>query len=236
MLHYGKDYLKYMIESVNDVSDKIVILYSSNATHNPSALHCPDSKEELKEIAMAYPKVKWVNVVASSEGQHLSYAFRYADNYDVMIRSDYDEIWEPAMLEDAVRQTTQIKSRYIGIDGFYHFWRSFSWCNTDGFRPLRLHNLRTTNIIKDICIKSDIYHFGYAITESMMRYKWSCHGHHNEIRQGWMKKWTDWRPGARIESMHPVTDAYWHDLQPFDKAKFPEFMKSHPYYNLDVIL
>lgn len=245
MLHYGKDYLQYTIQSVHDVVDKVIIIYSSIPTHHQSDMPCPDSREELVTICRSFPKVQFVDITGEvimkkkhggsiSENWHLNHAFRYSDKYDVMLRLDSDEVWEPSQVEDAIRQASGIKAKYIGIDGFIHFWRSFNWMNVDGFRPVRLHNLRAEGATNE-CVKSTIYHFGYAIKEEMMNYKWSCHGHHTEEKQGWRNKWKKWEPGCSCEYLHPVTDAYWHRAEWFDKNKLPEMLKSHPYFNLEII-
>jgi len=234
MLHYGRDYLGYTIQSLYDIADKIVILYTPTPTHNVSELSCPDTAEQLKQIARSYDKVEWYNIKAKNESEHLSRAFNYTVGYDVAIRLDSDEVWNMDELRKAVQVASQTDSRYIGIYGFIHFWRSFDWMNTDGFAPIRLHNLHS-NVKENKFINSKVYHFGYAIREEMMRYKWSCHGHKTEIKSGWMRKWLQWEPGCNCTNLHPVTDAYWGRAEWYDKTTLPELLKRHPYYNLDII-
>lgn len=234
MVHYGKDYLPYAIRSIYPAVDKILILYSQRPSHNYTDLPCPETRVDIKNICKEFDKTQFVDVNEDTEGKHLAHAFRYAINYDIMVRIDADEVWEPTMIEDAVRKAWDTKSKYIEVGGFIHFWRSFNWVNTDGFRPVRLHNLRHSKKTGEY-VDSKIYHFGYAIPEHLMKYKWSCHGHKSEIKSGWMQRWLNWRPGSDMGNMHPVTDAYWQQLQPFDRNTLPEMLKIHPFYNLDII-
>ena len=78
---------------------------------------------------------------------------------------------------------------------------------------------------------------GYAINNAMMEYKISCHGHAADFRKNarWLQdKWHGYTKGV-TKYLHPATEAYWIETKDFDKETLPEFMRKHPYYNLDRI-
>jgi len=81
-----------------------------------------------------------------------------------------------------------------------------------------------------------IYHFGYAVTDETMAYKWRIHGHKDELRPGWLDgKWQAWPPE---DDCHPTngrkTDGTgWWNPEPFDKWQLPELLRGHPYWDLE---
>ncbi|MHC4271878.1 MAG: hypothetical protein ACYST2_06155, partial [Planctomycetota bacterium] len=84
----------------------------------------------------------------------------------------------------------------------------------------------------------DVYHFGYAITNHVMQYKWKIHGHKNELRPDWFNdKWSRWPPP---DNCHPTNGRnengkpFW-TPRLFDKLKLPVFMAEHPFFGLDKI-
>lgn len=237
MLHYGSDYLEYALESLCTVCEKVIILYSLVPTHNGKLeIANYDSMETLKAIADRFPQVEWINVYgARNEGEHRSRIWERSGGFDVLVNSDYDEVWEPEDLKRAVEEVYHSPYRAHGIDGFKHFWRSFDNYFDDGFRPVRLWHLREKNTQKQPEIKATVYHFGYAIKKRKMEYKMSIHGHRAEWRQDWYEKWLNWTPEERTGHFHPTSFQIWNELKHFDKEKLPEFMRKHPYFNKEII-
>ena len=238
MLNYGKDYLQACLQSIQDHCDKIIILYSLNPTHSQpnKSLEYWEPMKDLKEIALSFSKVEWVNVYdARSEGEHISNIWKFTDGYDILLRSDYDEVWEPNELNNAIERCYNSPYRSHGIDGFINFWRSFDYVVTDSFRPVRLTHLRERNIQQEPSIKATIYHFGYAIRKKVMEYKIAIHGHKSEWKAGWLDEWNNWQSGMRYGKFHPVSNEIWLEIKDFDKSKLPEFMRSHKFYNQEII-
>ena len=237
MLHYGADYLHVCLESLSTACDKIIILYSLNPTHQePRGMINRETMNDLKSIANQFDRVQWVDVYnAHGESAHLGEIWNHTKGYDVLVRSDYDEVWEPEGLKNAINEVYNSPYRVHGIDGFVNFWRSFEWYFDDSFRPVRLWNLREKNTEKQPDIKATIYHFGYAIRRRTMSYKMGIHGHRDTIRPDWEQIWLNWKIGDTKGQFHPDSLQIWHEMKQFDKGMLPEFMKSHKFYNIGII-
>ena len=63
-LHYGKEYLEVAIKAVDPCIDQLLILYTSKPSYGSrSAIVCPETEEELKEIVFKAAKnPMWINV------------------------------------------------------------------------------------------------------------------------------------------------------------------------------
>lgn len=232
-IHYGSEYLGYSMESVKDHVDHIVVFYSSKPTYGHQGnIANPDSKESIAFICHEYGAelIDITNLNISRENNHRQLAHTYARNngYDILLAVDYDEVWQN--VDVAIKEAYEGDCSHYGIEGsqWLHFWKSFNEVNRDGFAPIRLFNLKNGN--KEGRIKKGtIYHFGYAISDELMRYKMSCHGHKSEIGNGWFPKWFDYKRGE-TKYLHAATDAYWIETEDFDKTKLPKFMRKHPLY------
>ena len=112
-------------------------------------------------------------------------------------------------------------------------WRSFKWVVRDNMWPVRIHDLRQPQdagpgyIPKEL---GDIWHFGYAVRDSIMKYKLSCHGHRGEWRPDWYQtKWSIWPPQP---ACHPPGLDTWFP-EPYNKNKLPQVMWSHPFFSVE---
>ena len=181
-------------------------------------------------------KIEWIKVNSQNEGQHRSIAQGHANGYDIMLTLDTDEVWEPSVLEDTIKRASETNSRHIRIDGFVGFWRDFDHVVTDGFQPVRMHNMKSRNS-EQKTIKSTIYHMGYAQSEAIMRYKFEVHGHKNEIVPKYVdNKYYAWTGiGCGVEWLHPASTTIWQDAEPYDKTVLPDILKNHPNYNKKLI-
>ena len=235
MLHYGMDYLEYALTPLCEVCDKVIILYSMRPTHNgKDKLVNRESREELLEITKHFPNVEWVDVFGvHGEGQHRNEIYKYTDGYDVLVNADYDEVWDVDDLRRAVTEVYNSPFRNHGIDGFIHFWRSFTKVlQPDWFRPVRLVHLREKNTTQEPVIQAKIYHFGYAIKPWKMQYKMSIHGHRGEWDPNWMTTWLKWQPTVKRGKFHPCSNDVWKELKQFDRKELPKIMINHPFYKL----
>lgn len=257
IVHYGKDYIGYALKSVYDFVDQIHVLFTPHPSHG----HWTDeerieTKEDVKqgvsEILRTRPlaltaagKIRWRNInTVYYEGQQRDNAVetcRYA-GADVVLVVDYDEVWP--------KRTLQNVSEYIASNlgearnwlfNFTHLWRSFDWCCRDEACPVRFIDLTAPEGTKYIPRElGDAYHFGYAVTDKVMQYKWEIHGHKNDLRPGWFEeKWKGREVGIHkavvTDDVHPTNGEGFWNAEPFDKTLLPSLMREHPFYNLERI-
>lgn len=244
MLHYGKEYLEYALKPLCEVCDKVVILYSKKPTHNQKyGIQYRETRGELRDIALPFG-VHWVDVFdKKNEGDHMNEIWNHTNGYDVLVRADYDEVWDVDDLRNAVKEVYNTPFRNFGINGFIHFWRSFGYIvsnnihgeECDYFRPLRLWHLREKNISNQPDIQAKIYHFGYAIKRRDMEYKMQIHGHRPEIREEWLSIWNNWQAENTEGNFHPTSFDIWLKIKQFDRNQLPEIMKKHPYFTREII-
>lgn len=236
-LHYGAEYLDASIRSIDPCVSRIIILY----TEEPSFGHvsgqpCPETEEELKRIAYAASeKVEWVKIKGfGNEGAHRKMIFEFAGgDVDMILAVDADEVWDTEVLKQSILDASKLPNKYIKVDGFINFWKSFNTVCLDHFHPVRFYNLRATNDFEQGCVKGRIYHFSTAQSEKIMRYKYGIHGHASEIRSGWLEQ-TYFGWNGEDGDLHPVSLDLWNPAF-FDKTSLPEILKNHPNYNKQTI-
>jgi hypothetical protein len=243
ILHYGKDYLSYALRSVYHSVDQLHVFYTPTPSHGHQT-HIPpiETKEELQAAAYAYDpdnKIKWYDVIGVTlEGLQRDLALKtvQAAGADLVVVVDYDEIW-PSNTEHILSLNfPPVRNHLINM---IHFWRSFNWACYDNGWPVRLIDLRhsegTHYMPQELC---RVFHFGYAVTDKVMQYKWQIHGHKNELRPGWLTDiWPTWPPP---DNCHPTNgrneqgEPFW-SPEPFDRARLPVFMAEHPFWGLEKI-
>jgi hypothetical protein len=236
--HYGSEYLQYAIESVKDHVDNHLIVYTEKPSFgHTTTLANPDTRDDIKAIADQYDHIIWHDVVnVFQENQHRQKGLNYAkkNGFDIMLVVDYDEIWDSSRVQEAIDYAYQSNNGHFCVKGsqWVTLWKSFNEYVTDGFAPVRLFNVNNNINDSEHIDKGFIYHMGYCISDELMRYKISCHGHKDDFTRNnkWFEnKWVNYRSGV-TRFLHPATDAYWQDAQPFDKTKLPELLKIHPNY------
>lgn len=238
-LHYGRDYLGSAIRSVIDAVDEYHVLYTAQGSHGTrTALPCPETRDELYTIAEAAAgaKLRWHDGDWLYENQQRESILRYAPDADVILVLDADEIWEDVgrALEDATGYNVwRVRLPMV------HFWRSFHKAILlDPAFPERVINLRKAHQIPVYTTQRKlsglICHMGYAQRAEIVEYKQHVHGHAAQWRTDC--NWFEDRflANAQIDC-HPVGSEYWNPepVNPWDYL--PEWMKDHPYADLEVI-
>ncbi len=246
IVHYGKDFLPYALKSVYPFVEKSYVLYTSHPSHGHSSeLINPESRDEIMASIPAdqWGKLTWVDTDGFwNEGPQRDYAVKTLTEAgaDIILVTDYDEIHYPDVLEKMLKEVWDRNISRNWLCNMVHFWKSFNFACLDDGWPVRLIDTRHrtgTNYISPTDF-GKILHFGYAIKNETMRYKLSLHGHKDELRPNWYEeKWLAWPPP---KDCHPTNGIKqdgtgWWDPVPFDKALLPEFMRRHPFYNLDKI-
>lgn len=232
-LLYGKEYLRWAVQSVVDFVDRHIILYTAGPSYGHGTfLQCPDTEEELRACIEKFDHVEWHTGIWFTESQHRGAVHQYLKDEDILLPVDADEVWHPVALMACLKTVADYNShREWRLNGMVHLWRSFNWACTDQMAPVRLVDLRHPG--GHSYIHGRLYHFGYAQSVETTRYKWAIHGHKPELRENWLKdKFIGWEPG--MEDVHPTCVNVWNP-KPLKKEYMPLFLRFHPNYNLEVI-
>ena len=237
-VHYGSEYLRESLLSIKNHCEKIVIAYTPNPSHGFGTTdNCPDTKEDIYNIAVETlgNQLIWDEGTYNTESSHRSAINKYCSGYDLVLIIDSDEVFEPKEIQGALDYAYNNKERYYGIKGYVNFWRSFNWACYDGFRPIRIHNLKADNNLQNLECPLTIYHFSTAQSEAVMRYKYQVFGHASEIKENWLDKiHYGWTPENNFGDLHPVSFYLWNAV-PFDKNLLPSFLKEHTNFNKELI-
>lgn len=234
-LHYGTEYLEYSLESIYPYVDHIVILYTPTPSYGyQTDLINPDSEASLKACCERFKdKIEWKQVWASTEGQHRKIIENYAERaeYDIVLAVDADEVWDGHSLAQAIEQVKNSPQKFYRVP-FIHLWKDFNHVCTDPAQPMRFIKMNGSEAAGDGYIQCDkpVYHFGYAISDELMQYKWGIHGHKAELRSGWMD--TVWKTGGHLEepSVHPANGQTFWIAEKYDKEQLPKLIRKHPRY------
>lgn len=244
-LLYGKDYLGDAILSVINHIDQYHVIYSPEGAHgHRTDRPCPDTHDELYALAEAAagPKLRWHDAGPfPHEGAQRDSIHAYAPDADVILVLDADEIWGEELVSavlnyaGTVQYSQPVRTFRLPI---IHFWRSFYRAVLhDPAFPTRVIFPRIDAKYGEKTVfthKSPIAHLGYAQRSEIVEFKQHTHGHKGEWRRD-----VDWfrdRFMANAQhDCHPVGSEWWNP-EPVDPWQYlPDFMKSHPYANLDVI-
>lgn len=240
-LRYGKDYLGYAIRSIIDHIDEYHVLYAAQPSHgHPSDLPCPDTDEELHEIAWqsAGSKLHWHKGDWQYEGQQRNSILQVAPDADAIISCDSDEIYSEQLINNIsgyIHGNIMHTVRYLRVP-FIHYWRSFNKCILhDPAYPVRVTFVHQPDLEAAWDNRWGVVnHFGYATRPETVAYKWAIHGHKSELRQdvNWFQ---DVFMANRQYDCHPVGSEYWQPemVNPLDYM--PSWMAEHPFYGMDVI-
>lgn len=242
-IHYGKEYLAWSVRSIRAAVDEVHFLYTPTPSYGyRSPLSCPESEEELHAEAHRFGRegLFWHRGSWATESEHRNAIYGIASSIDAAqaLVVDADEVWMPGQanralqIADAVGDT--LRAGELGVP-MIHFWRSFGYVCRDHWLPIRLLNFHEPTTQRAFLSGGDIdqvLHFGYAQSLALTAYKWTCHGHQNELRKGWFDKFVGWRPG--IGDVHPTTIDIWNP-EPYDRRRLYDVLGDHPNYTKELI-
>jgi hypothetical protein len=237
-LHYGREFLPWAIRSIIDDVEEYHVLYSPVGSHSVRTdVPCPETRDELFRIAHteAGDKLRWTDGDWRFEGQQRDTIYRLTDA-DVIVTLDADEVWSPGLLRAILKYGEHATVSDLRVP-FWHYWRSLKRViKHDPAFPVRVRFLplqKGVTTFQRAPWNTDsfrIHHFGYAISPALMQYKWKIHGHINELRKDcdWFN---DVYMANRQFDCHPVGSEWWNP----EVCDVPEFLRDHPYANLEVI-
>lgn len=250
-VHFGAEYLAHAIKGVAEVADEVHIWYAPNPSYgfSEAGAVCPHSEEMLRaEAVRLMPHGKpfgWHRVTDSrAEGYHKDLIVRHAakQNADVVFVMDADEVWAPEAAAKTVEYIRRHNRARRYLMNFEHFWRSWKYVIRDGFRPVRAVNLGSGGAAgEDAYIPREeqgepIYHFGYAQSRTTMEYKFTCHSHSPEFKDGKWRVWLEnkfygWKPGDTANDFHPSVSGLWtpQETPPDVLARVEALLYDHPY-------
>lgn len=231
-LHYGKDYLRWAMLALRYHVRRAHVVYVPRPSHgHRTNLPCPETRDELRAEVADLPWVAWHDASFRHEGKHRDFALSLCEG-DLALVVDADEVWAGDVLGRVLRHVYDEAKARQWLVNFSTPWRSFDWLCTDEMWPVRIHDLRQhaktgSYVPKEL---GPVYHFGYAVTDRVMRYKTAVHGHKGEWREGWLEeKWDRWPPSRDV---HPTCEDTWHP-EPFSRYDLPRLMWDHPFHKLN---
>jgi hypothetical protein len=241
IIHYGKDYIGYALQSISNQVEKSHVIYTATPSHGHQTSKPPiESLGEIQQAVFLRNKPDKIRLYElkniQQEGQQRDLAVKTCIDAgaELILVVDCDEIWNDETLEKALDYVWQQNSARDWLINFTHFWRSFSWvCRDEGW-PVRIIDTRHSEGVGYVPKEfGEIYHFGYAVTDEVMRYKWEIHGHKGELRPEWFDaKWGVWPP---LNDCHPTNDKEFWNPESFDPSLLPELMYEHPFYDLEMV-
>lgn len=237
--HYGADYIGYALRSVIDQVDLAYVIYTPHPSHgHQTATRPPETKEQIWQATeIGSDKIRRYEMSGLLyEGPQRDHAVGLckAAGAEMILVVDCDEIWGQETLSAALYYAWHENRARNWLVNMTHLWRSFNFACRDEGWPVRIIDLRHTDGIGYIPKEfGEIWHFGYAVRDEIMRYKWQIHGHKQELRPDWLEtRWSAWPPPA---DCHPTNERGFWNPEPFDREKLPGFMREHPFYNLEKI-
>jgi len=235
-LHYGLEYIRQAIQSVQHAVDCFVFCYSNVGSHGHVAdVVCPESEQQLQKAVSEVLTIpfKWYRGRWPHEGAQRDYVYELEPDADLIIVVDSDEIYAPGAVEAAIEQGLAMGVRN-GHLRFRHFWRSFGWYCEDEAQPIRVINPHHADGHAYLDVPP-VYHMGYAQRLDIIQYKIMIHGHRAEWREDWLRLFKAWTPQhGPMTDLHPTCYDFW-TAKPFAQEQLPPLLKEHPYFGLEVI-
>lgn len=239
VVHYGKDFLSYALKSVIDSVEQAHVIYTPHPSHGHStSVPCPETKEDIWAASdIGSDKIRRYelkNIYNEGPQRDRAVGICQSAGAEMILVVDCDEVWHEDVLQAALNYAWFENKARNWLINFTHFWRSFNFVCRDQGWPVRIIDLRHKDGIGYIPKEfGEIWHFGYAVRDEIMAYKWRIHGHKQELRPDWFEtRWNVWPPP---QDCHPTNErGFWNPV-PFEKEKLPAIMREHPFYNLERI-
>lgn len=239
-LHYGREFMSWAIHSIIDHVDALYVLYAPQGSHlTRTTERCPETRGELYALAAraAGDKLRWVDGDWTQEHEQRNTINTLTDA-PVIVTLDADEIYAPGLLPQILQDYREGKftARRLRLP-MWHYYRSLKKViKHDPAYPERVlfrdlpEGKETYSIPPGRGEDFRIHHMGYALSSNIVRYKWTIHGHLNELRKD-----CDWFNDVfmanRQYDCHPCGQKEWIT----EDCEVLPFLAGHPYAGLDLI-
>ncbi|MBN3039016.1 MAG: glycosyltransferase [Candidatus Omnitrophica bacterium] len=223
------------------------------------------TKEIVQRLAHKDNKFHIIEGLWSSETEHRNAGMKYCleNDFDYYLLIDADEVYRKDHLQAVSKRIAANPQVGTFVIRCPIFWRSFkyrippqriAWCPRRIFKITRKRNIlgiklpydcrfigeNKTNSLGEVMHippeEAVFYHFSYAKTPKVMKEKLSTFSHAHEILDGWYDNvWSRWSPNSDMRNIHPTEPTKFPAAEYREPDDLPEVMKSHPYYNMEVI-
>lgn len=236
-LHYGAPYLDAVIRSTEGLAERHWIVYTDvpNFPGSPT-IPCPDTRDQLYEIATIAggDRLRWIDHPAPG----ISVVLDDHPEIDALLELDSDEVLHQDLayhVKRTLEAGTLTAKRYRLP--MCHHWRSFHYVCHDTQWPIRLYLPHApeddVRFYDRLSPERYIHHFGYAIPQIYMNYKWMLSIHKDELRPEWEGD-RYWQFPFILKDLHPVSYKFW-NAESFADSDLPACLINHPYRYLQVI-
>ena len=252
IVHYGLEWLYWSIRSVIGYVDDVHIFYTPTPSHgHGTTLECPETRKDIGNsiagLFADYGNIFWHDTDGfAHEGlqRHHAVDVCVMNGADIILVVDHDEIWSPGVLNRAL---DYVKNDASGVQGYCigmrHFWRSTYHIADDACMPTRLIKPKNRTNDHNVYLGDNVgkvFHFGYAQSPKIVKYKQDIHGHKMEWRQGWFENtFMKWSPENNFGDCHPTNKDFWFpkpiDITSEDFHILHELISDHPYWKVSLI-
>lgn len=219
----------------------------------------------IERLSRGDDKFKIIKGTWNEQIAHRNTAMKYCieKGYNYHFLIDGDEVYKREHLDAIAGEIAAHPEVGSFVIKCTIFWRSFkyripaemvAWCPRRIFKITTQRNIlglkwpyrcrfigiNATNSLGEVyqipTQKAIFYHFSYAKSARAMREKLATFPHADIILDGWYENvWLKWPENRQMRNIHPTNPEKFPTLKYTEPEDLPEVMKSHPYYNKEII-
>lgn len=240
-------WLKYSIESIYSVVDKILFLIS-DTSWNGDKVKVDNSK--TLEVIENFPDPEnkiivrrgtWEPEIAQ---RNFGLDLLTSHNLDYALIIDADEVYETNQLKNAISYATSMPNIPIWKCYWFTYWKEFYRIEPmEQYTPEILVKLipenRFTNIRDVVCAGNrfsfmifpktllTLHHFSYSRTDEELLNKIATSSHKNQFLPEWFQNvWKAWDENKDMENLHPCWPSAYHKAVKVETNELPTCMRN----------
>ena len=250
VLYNEEDYIKYSLDSIYNLADRIYILFGVPFCGLEAK---PDKTEEIVRNYNDYDKkIKIFNTNAKDESFCKNFLLDRCrdDKMDYCWVVDGDEIYDDYYMRIVLKAINEHRGECVEVYA-KQYWRSLH--HSPGLQktfilfkvlddlkirircPSRnFHNIKVPEV-------PILHHYGLARTPEKVREKYSItknreNKEHPFDLDKWMsEKFLAWEANRKVRNIFPFKSGVWNKTHKVPDKDIPEIMKKHKWYGLDCI-